>query len=742
MGTHSRKVSRLVSVLSVSVLILSIALPMAPAAAAGAATFQQKKAESLCGMKHYFGNLHSHTAFSDGKGTPEQAFKWARDTARFNFYVVSDHAELVNPTEWQKTGEQADSMNQDGRFVAMRGFEWSNPLLGHSCVYNTENYTTSLKTVVMRDFYKWVYDNGGVAQFNHPGREPLVFSNLKYMDDVLGYPMSTLETGNKEKGNNDGEFFKYYVQALDNGFRVAPTNGQDNHTLSAYSHRTAVIAPTLTRASILDAVENRRVYSTDDPNLKIVFKQGKNWMGSEIDQKAGKVQFNVLVQDDENISKLELLTTHGQVVAEKSFADGTNSKNVWWGPSVNVTECGYYFVRVTEKDTRNDDDAHSGIQVAVTSPIWINMAIENGEVPPGNWYKGDLHSHSTYSDGDTSVPGVIQIAENKGFDYFVLTDHYATGQWYDPGYQSPTMSLLYGVEWTTGKGHANIWSNLPFDWSAIKPTQSTGDAKSAIDITHGMQTPGQKMLFSMNHPNGFACQWLNSFEDSKNADCMEVWNARFLWPNLNNLTVLKTLDDYVKQGKRVRMVGGSDSHAHTTDPSDFINFIQALYHNIGNPTTWVYARSQSGVDILDALQKGHASISFESGGPQLQLWADPSYKDGQPVTYELMEGDSIPDSALGKRVRFQVRVVDAIGVLPSVLVVRKNGKALTGTLGQSDDFAFDFTDVPRKGDYYRVELHQITLDEAANPITNLLQLTQLGWIVALTNPIYTWTDLP
>ena len=39
----------------------------------------------------YFGNLHSHTSYSDGSGTPEQAYRHARYTARIDFLAIPDH---------------------------------------------------------------------------------------------------------------------------------------------------------------------------------------------------------------------------------------------------------------------------------------------------------------------------------------------------------------------------------------------------------------------------------------------------------------------------------------------------------------------------------------------------------------------------------------------------------------------------------------------------------------------------
>ncbi|MFM8642655.1 MAG: PHP domain-containing protein, partial [Phycisphaerales bacterium] len=39
------------------------------------------------------------------------------------------------------------------------------------------------------------------------------------------------------------------------------------------------------------------------------------------------------------------------------------------------------------------------------------------------WYAGDLHSHSTYSDGDSPVADLVAEAERVGLDFYVLTDH-------------------------------------------------------------------------------------------------------------------------------------------------------------------------------------------------------------------------------------------------------------------------------------------------------------------------------
>lgn len=44
----------------------------------------------------YFGNLHSHTGFSDGIGVPEHAYDYARYTAELDFLAITEHSNLYD----------------------------------------------------------------------------------------------------------------------------------------------------------------------------------------------------------------------------------------------------------------------------------------------------------------------------------------------------------------------------------------------------------------------------------------------------------------------------------------------------------------------------------------------------------------------------------------------------------------------------------------------------------------------
>ncbi|MCU0665440.1 MAG: hypothetical protein MUC50_24340, partial [Myxococcota bacterium] len=65
----------------------------------------------------YFGLLHSHTNISDGEGSPEKAYRYARDTAKLDFFGIADHdyyPDDMTAADWKTIKDAANSFNQDG----------------------------------------------------------------------------------------------------------------------------------------------------------------------------------------------------------------------------------------------------------------------------------------------------------------------------------------------------------------------------------------------------------------------------------------------------------------------------------------------------------------------------------------------------------------------------------------------------------------------------------------------------
>lgn len=62
------------------------------------------------------------------------------------------------------------------------------------------------------------------------------------------------------------------------------------------------------------------------------------------------------------------------------------------------------------------------------------------------WYKGNLHAHTTLSDGKMSPEDCISLYREKGYDFLALTDHWHWGA----GKAEKDFLLLSGVEYNIG----------------------------------------------------------------------------------------------------------------------------------------------------------------------------------------------------------------------------------------------------------------------------------------------------
>ncbi len=322
----------------------------------------------------YFGSLHGHTQYSDGQGTPAQVFAWGR--LYFDFFAVTDPGELLTSTEWKDLGRQADRANRDGTFVALRGFEYSHPVQGHACVWNTSSYTSAFLQPTLVGFYRWLDRAGGLASFNHPGDPVGTFGLLALSGNVLDNFVA-IETGNGSDPNlaqsPSTQYWPWYLYALDQGWNVAPVFAQDNHSLGVPSPgRTAIHADALTRRALLAALGAHRVYSTDDPDLVVDFSARRAGdavgvpMGSTLP--AGDVTFEVQVEDrDEPILRLELVTSGGEVLDDVDLTDGSNTAS--WAPTATVTPGRWVVLRVVTRELHGDWGGQDN--VAFTAPIWF-----------------------------------------------------------------------------------------------------------------------------------------------------------------------------------------------------------------------------------------------------------------------------------------------------------------------------------------------------------------------------------
>ena len=360
----------------------------------------------------YFGQLHSHTQYSDGAGSLESALSYVKnlpDSANVQFVAFTDHSNYfdksgaANPEgalydmslatpysqeTWNSYRSAVAAFNEAnaGSLVALAGFEmtWSGGP-GHINTFNTpgivsrNNTTLNNKTdyAGMRAYYALLSQQEGadsLSQFNHPGNTFGTFGDFAFWDPVIDSRMYMVEAGNGEGQIGAGGYYpsyEYYTMALDKGWHLAPTNNQDNHKGrwgNANDARDVILTDDFSEEGIYDALRAMRMYATEDKNLEIGYTVNGMLLGSSLTEVPEKLNIHVTVNDpdaSDSISKVEVIVNSGKTAY------------TWDDPAVLATgdlsvtldpDYSYYYIRVTQGDG----------DLAVTAPVWVGETLKLG----------------------------------------------------------------------------------------------------------------------------------------------------------------------------------------------------------------------------------------------------------------------------------------------------------------------------------------------------------------------------
>ncbi len=333
--------------------------------------FCQGQQAAIEGYNIYFGHLHNHTGYSDGKETPAVAYAYARDSAGLDFFGLGDHVELLGRREYKRMKQAANTMNENNRFVTFYGFEWSSARFGHVLVVNAEKQIGSGMHYLFsfRHLMRKLKKQECVAFFNHPGRENKHGKEFDHFNREVSMKFVGMELWNKNKGfdvyyYNDGYDVSddgkgYFDEALAKGWKIGAAGSEDNHGRNwgnMNDYNLAILSKKLTREDLYAALKERRFYSTLDKNLAMSFKINGNEMGSIIE--GGSLKIEVVLKDtDGEVFKTVELLKNGNVVKKWTMNKAE--------PQISYTEEGvsgdYFYIRCKQED--GDE--------AISSPIFV-----------------------------------------------------------------------------------------------------------------------------------------------------------------------------------------------------------------------------------------------------------------------------------------------------------------------------------------------------------------------------------
>ena len=358
----------------------------------------------------YFGQLHSHTTYSDGSGSLETALEYIASlpkSANVQFVAFTDHSNYFDTTS---AANPADALNDQSLMtdasralwnqykaavanfnashsdiLAIAGFEmtWSGGP-GHINTFDSDGLVSRNNEALnnksgdagMKLYYETINKGESMNQFNHPGSTFGNFTDFSYWDEETDNHMFLVEVGNGEGQIGAGGYYpsyEQYIMALDKGWHLAPTNNQDNHKGrwgNANDARDVILTNSFTEEGIYDAIRALRVYATEDKNLQINYTVNDMPMGTIFSEEESPEKLNVMVtlydpDTSDAIEKVELVVNGGKTAYTwdnaQELAEGQLTAEL-------NSEYSYYFVRVTQKDG----------DLAVTAPVWVGKAVNLG----------------------------------------------------------------------------------------------------------------------------------------------------------------------------------------------------------------------------------------------------------------------------------------------------------------------------------------------------------------------------
>jgi len=230
----------------------------------------------------------------------------------------------------------------------------------------------------------------------------------------------------------------------------------------------------------------------------------------------------------------------------------------------------------------------------------------------GNWYRGNLHTHTLNSDGDSTPDDVVRWYRERGYHFVTLTDHnYLTSV---DGLNAlhgadDKFLVMKGEEVTDSFEKKPLHVNGFAPESFIKPPGGTSVVNMLQNMVDAIR--GAKGVPSINHPN---FGWAISAAELQQVQRMRLFEVYNGHPTVNNLGgggvpgLEEVWDRILSSGKLLYGIAVDDAH-YFKRPEDRT----APRPGFG----WVYVRAArlESRALVEALERGDF---YSSTGVELQ----------------------------------------------------------------------------------------------------------------------------
>ena len=227
---------------------------------------------------------------------------------------------------------------------------------------------------------------------------------------------------------------------------------------------------------------------------------------------------------------------------------------------------------------------------------------------PGRWYRGNLHGHTTESDGAMTPAEYAAFYRGRGYDFAAVTDHWKRTDM--SAFTDPKFAFVPGVEIDGRDPVSGVHHVLGLGLDSVPPRAAAATLQGTVDAIRargGLAFVAHPYWSGQSGADLLTAEGYTGIE-VYNATCGVRWGkglAGVQW------------DELLQNGRHVWALASDDNH-HRVEQGD----------DTGLGWVMVRAEELTAPALLQALATGHF---YASTGPEigdLQVTPDPAGKQG------------------------------------------------------------------------------------------------------------------
>ncbi|NRA03306.1 MAG: CehA/McbA family metallohydrolase [Myxococcales bacterium] len=326
-----------------------------------------------------WGDLHGHSQLSDGTGTLDDYFGYARDVAALDVVALTDHDHWgmqfldAHPELWSEIRAATRRFHEPGRFVTLLGYEWTSWLQGHRHVLyfgDEGELLSSMDPNFDQPDELWAALRGKPAlTFAHHSAGGPVATNWNFAPDPELEPVTEVASvhGSSEAEDSPGRIDNavpgnFVRDALGRGFRLGFIGSGDSHDghpgleRRAFPGRqgglAAILAESRTREAVLGALRERRVYATNGPRIWLETRLGGRRPGSVAPAEPGPEELSLEVLAPAPIERVDVIRgRRGETGGVSVTLAGQGRRELRASFEIDGLEAGeYLYLRIVQQD--------------------------------------------------------------------------------------------------------------------------------------------------------------------------------------------------------------------------------------------------------------------------------------------------------------------------------------------------------------------------------------------------------